>query len=506
MEGMRKPLATTTRGFKSQRETSYQLFSQDPSNSKGTAVQFADSQDSRTLPPTATSGEKHGSTWALSYQNPDDDPVADGYSTTALQHYTTTEPPSETVALAYRQAVLEGEVLPRIQTEAGLDAMVRRWHGIPDSLPPEEQASRLTERLVAADEATAEVTAWAERRVPRRPGRSMPLPAPAPPRDRWQGAHLWVEGALADPAVINHPRVQRIGRQHLPWLLRALASYADHDSGHHVTAANATVGCRAAALVSEHIARGGTWTGRRTDLLSDTTLAGQVSALAAALIAAGWMRERARGRHLTRLERAVAWIRTRLHQTRAASVRDLTVPPHARSNHHSPTRAAAPAWAHTSNPHYRRLVVGDLQKTLRELLHLPALHTHPSVGRLPCLVTVFRGLLTREHARETPRSQKTPPGRDTRPTLSAQKTAARLIQRLPWLLRGSVPGRRRHIGALARLLDETGCAHVTADGVTAAIDATLAARGWELHPETITSPLAWLPTILKNLTAGPLSA
>lgn len=461
-------------------------------------MQFADSQDSRTLPLTATSGEKHGSTWAFSYQNPDDDPVAAHYSTTRLHGYTTTAPPSETVALAYRQAVLEGEVLPRIQTEAGLDAMVRRWHGIPDSLPPEEQASRLTERLVAADEATAEVTTWAERHIPRHPGRSMPLPAPAPPRDRWQGAHLWVEGALADPAVINHPRVQRIGRQHLPWLLRALASYADHDSGHHVTAANATVGCRAAALVSEHIAHGGTWTGRRTDLLSDTTLAGQVSALAAALIAAGWMRERARGRHLTRLERAVAWIRTRLHQTRAASVRDLTVPPHARRTH-SPKTEAAPAWAHPSNPHYRRLTVGALQKTLRELLSLPVLHTHPHVVRLVYLVTLYEGLLTRKTPREIPISPKKTTRPSLRPTLAAQKTAAGLVQRLPWLLRGRTPGRQRHIGALARLLDETGFSHVAADRVTAAIDSTLVTRGWELHPSSIDHPLAWLRTVLSRL-------
>ncbi len=352
-------------------------------------MQFADSQDSRTLLPTATFGKEHGFTWAFSYQNPDDDPVADGYSTTRLQHYSTTQSPSaEAVALAHRQAVLEGEILPRIQTEAGTGTMVRRWYGIPEALPPEEQAERLTEVLVATDEATSEVAAWAEQHVPRHPGHSLPLPAPAAPRDRWQGPHRWVEGVLEDPAVVQHPRAARIGRQHLPWLLKALASYADHGTGHHVTASNRSIGRRAAEMVSERIARGGTWTGRRTDQLSDTTLAGQVSNLVAALIAAGWMRQRARGRHLNRLERAVAWIRTRLYQTRAASVRDLTVPPHARRTH-SPKTAAAPAWAHPSNPHYRRLTVGDVQKTLRELLSLPVLHTHLPVGQLSGAVAKF---------------------------------------------------------------------------------------------------------------------
>lgn len=453
-------------------------------------MQFADSQDSRTLPPTATFVEKHGSTWDFSYQNPDDDPVA--------AHYTTTQPAAEVVALAHRQAVLEGEILPRIQTEAGTDKMVRRWHGVPETLPPEEQRELLTEVLVASDDATSEVAAWADKYVPQHPGRSLPLPAPAAPRDRWQGPHRWVEGALKDPAVVQHPRVARIGRQHLPWLLKALASYADHGTGHHVTASNKSIGRRAADMVAEHIARGGIWTGRRTDQLSDTTLAGQVSNLVAALIAAGWLRQRARGRHLNRLERAVAWIRNRLHQTRAASVRDLTVPPHARRTH-SPKTAAAPAWAHPSNPHTLRLTVGDLQKTLRKLLSLPVLHTHLPVGQLSCLVTLFRGLLTRETAREAPRSKKKNRRPAARPTLAAQKAAARLVQRLPWLLRAATPGRRRHIGALARLLDETGFADVRAEAVTAAIDATLTERGWELHPASIEHPLAWLRTVLDSL-------
>src|SRR5699024_3805745 len=98
--GNEKTPGPTSQGLKSQRETAPTV-SQDPSKMKGTAVQFADSQDSRTLPPTATFVEKHGSTWDFSYQNPDDDPVA--------AHYTTTQPAAEVVALAHCQAVLEGE-------------------------------------------------------------------------------------------------------------------------------------------------------------------------------------------------------------------------------------------------------------------------------------------------------------------------------------------------------------------------------------------------------------
>lgn len=478
-------------------ETVSRRFLKFPPTTEGNSVPHAASQVSRTLLPPAIHAEKRASTWAFSCK-----PVAHGGKPEVFtpsgepQATVSTAPPEAAVRRVYRQAVLESVIRPRLRTERGQDTMTRRWYQIPGGIPDEDQAALLTAELIVDDDAAAEVATWADSHLSKRPGRSMPLPAPEP-ASRWQGQHLWVAGALADPEVATHPRLQRVGRQHRRFILQAIASYADHDSGCNVTAANRTIGKKAASLCAEHIARGGTWSGRRTHTLSTTTLAGLVSATTTALADAGWLKERARGRHLTRLERAAAWLRLHLHQTRAASTRDLTVPDHARKTISTPS---APNWACPGNPHLQKLTLRSLWKTLDGLNRIPVLHTYLNFVQLPCLLTVLVGELTRTKAREAPTSNKKPNTLPPpRPTLTGQKLAATLRLHIPWLLRGSTPGKKRHSWALARLLDDIGVTHLTAKQVVDNIDEQLADRHWEIHPDTITHPLAWLRVTLRDL-------
>lgn len=475
---------------------------------------FADAQVSRTHLQSAIRGDATASTWAFSH------PTEGAHrifrpATSTYGHFSRpdapTSPPIEAASSpaedplleaaatrVYRQAVLEGEIIPRLHTEKGHDTIVRRWYDIPSHLPVEEQHEKLTAELIAQDEAIDYVTIWAEHHIPAHKGRSLPLPAPSPEPGRWQGAHLWVSGVLADRSVTEHPRLTRVGRQHLPFLLHAMASFSDHDTGHGITASNNTIGRKAAQLCTDHIAQGRQWSGRRTDKLSPVTLAGHVSALATALAEAGWLRERARGRHLNRLERAVAWLRTTLHQTKAASVRDLLVPDHAR--HQSAPAPCRPAWADPANPHMQKLILKDLWITTHKLVQMPVLHTHQHVVLLTYLVTLLEGYLTRARARETPPPKKKPTRKDPpRPSLAAQQLAAHLREIMPWLLRGPKSGKRRHLWSLARLLDELGLENVPDQEITARMERELKDRYWELHPATITHPLAWLRTVLANL-------
>lgn len=472
---------------------------------------FADTQVSRTRLQTAIHGEETASTWAFSH--PAEGAHQDFHPVMSIKKdFPCPEgpfsPPPETprleaaVARVYRQAILEGEIIPRLRTEKGRDTVVRRWYGIPGHWPAEDQHIKLTAELIAQDEAIDYLTAWSEKNVPAYKGRSLPLPAPPPEPGRWQGAHRWVSGVLADKSVTEHPRLARVGGQHLPFLLHALASFSDHDTGHGVTASNNTIGRKAAQLCADHITKGGQWSGRRTDQLSPITLAGHVSALATALAEAGWLRERARGRHLTRLERAVAWLHTTLHQTKAASVRDLLVPDHARRREPTPHRR--PAWADPANPHMQKLILKDLWITTHRLVRMPVLHTHQHVVLLPYLVTLLEGYLIRVRARETPHPKKKPTRKDPpRPSLAAQQLAAHLREIMPWLLRGPRPGKRRHLWSLARLLDELGLANVPAREITIRMEQALNNRYWELHPDTIAHPLAWLHTVLTNLWSNP---
>lgn len=495
-----------TEGLKvSGEKTVAAIFSRSLPPQKGSALHFADSQVSRTHLQTATSADSGAPTWGSSCQTENfstpetpfqasSSRVLHGYSHTLLTQVSV--PSAALVRRIYRQAVLEKIIRPRLRTERGQDSLTLRWYGIPEDASPEETAEKLTAELAADDAAAAAVAEWATSHLPERPGRSLSLPAPESGPGRWQGPHLWVTGALSDPAVTEHPRMKRVGRQHRRFLLRAMASYADHDSGYNVTAANRSIGRRAAELCTEHIDRGGTWRGRRTDQLSETTLAGLVSAMTTALADAGWLRERARGRHLNRLERAAAWLRLHIHQTRAASTRDLTVPDAERRPVPRPT---APAWVSPDNPHVQKLTFRELWEIFRSLLKTPVLHTHRACGTLSGLLTVLGGELTRASAREKPQSTKkqaTPP---PPPSIEAQKLGATLRRSMPWLLRGATPGKRRHANTLARILDDLNLADLTARVITHHIDQELTTRQWEIHPSSITQPLAWIHTVLRGL-------
>lgn len=446
-------------------------------------MQHAEPQVSRAYPQSAIFAQKAPSAWAFSCPHTSDHPTP------------------TTTRRVYRRAVLEEVIAPRLHTERGQATFTRRWYGLPDGLDDDQVASALLAELERDDEAIADITSWADQHVPARPGRSLPLPAPPPTTKRWQSATLWVAGALFDESVTTHPRVQRIGQQHLRVLLQAIASFADWATGRHVTASNVTIGKKAASLCSEHITQGRAWSGRRTDRLSPITLAGHVSALTTALEDAGWLVERARGRHLTRLERSVAWIRHHLHQDRAGSVRDLVVPQRAWVTEHK--TPAKPAWADPANPFCAQQLAAKLGKALFTFRSHRALHTHPYVVRLTFIVTLIYGYLTEKTRRDTSPAKRKKNAARSSPSLAAQKLAARLCVPMPWLLRGAATGKKRHIHSLARILDDLDLTGLTAKTVLSRIEIELRERHWELHPSTIRHPLAWVRSVLHDHWGKP---
>lgn len=457
---------------------------------------IAASQDSRTHLQVATSADEEAFTWDFSRSHASTEatcmPVTHAYAPTD------TECPSPSgIRRVYRRVLLEEVISPRLRTERGRSTFTRRWYNVPENGTDEETAGHLLAELESDDEAIAEITSWADKYVPPSPGRSLPLPAPEPTTGRWQSATLWVAGVLADPAVVTHPRIKRIGRQHLPMLLRAIASFADWTTGRSVTASNRTIGRTAASLCAEHIEQGRAWSGRRTDRLSVVTLAGHVSALTTALEDAGWLVERARGRHLTRLESAVAWLRHHVHQDRAGSVRDLVVPDGAWVT--ETTMPAQPAWAEASNPFFLRLRLADLWTTLTKLCSHNALHTHQCEALLVLLVILERWLLTHKNSEEpSPKKKKRSRPPLPSPSGAAQKLGAALVQRMPWLLRHPQRGKRRHCRSLARILDAEQVTDLTAAEIITHIEHTLRENRWEIHPQTIREPLGWLRTVLRN--------
>ena len=502
---------------------------------------YAAPQDSRTHLQVATRPREDASTWDFSCP-PTALPALDGSISSIARPPTwgppvrsnlphlprrcDTPPSRECARRIYRQAVFETKVSPRLHTDKGRDTMTLRWYGITADGPPEEQAAQLSEELASDDNAQATIVAWASGHVPDRPGRSLPLFAPPPEPTGWRGANLWVTGALTDPKVGEHPRLKRVGRQHRRFILQALASFADRDSGCNVTAANATIGRKAASLCAEHIEEGGRWRGRRTDELSEVTLAGQVSAMVAVLVDTGWLRERARGRHLNLLERAVAWLRHQLCQTRAGSVRDLMVPPHVqraitlKSSASSNTSNTLSAWVCPNNPHLIRLVADDLWTTLLRLVRIRVVHTHQCEALLVLLILLIRGLLKRKTVEE-PSAKKVKRLKNSRrrffarPSVAAQKLSAGLISRMPWLLRSPAPEssatsgkprKRLHSHALARILDTEQATGLTVSEIIGHIDATLAANRWEIHPGSIRQPLGWFRKVLRGVRAASSTA
>lgn len=463
-------------------------------------MQSAAPQDSRTHLHVATHTEKIGSTWAFSCREEDlpssDESLTDQSHHAYFKSHTT---PSEAILRRVcRQALFETQIRPRLHTEKGRDTMVLRWYGIPEDVPSEEQSERLAKELEADDAAIEEVVVWSKGHLPESRGRSLSLLAPVPEPRRWQGEHLWVTGVLDDQEFLAHRRVQRVGRQHLWVILRAISSFADRGSGWNVTASNQTIANKAAKLCAEHIADGGGWRGRRTDELSAVTLKGLISATVTALSDSGWLRERARGRHLNLLERAVAWLRHGLFQTKAASVRDLIVPDRARRHRSGAAdQPHAPAWASANNPFIVEGVANKLWITLKSVVATPLLHTHQCGALLVLLVILNRWLLKKKASESQPRRKKR---RRTlpRPSFKAQKLAAQLIDRLPWLLRSPKPGKRRHSHELARVLDAEQVTGLKAAEIITHMEVILATHRWEIHPETIRAPLGWFRTVLRN--------
>lgn len=398
---------------------------------------------------------------------------------------------------AYRLIVLES-LLPKMLSEKGRVTFMRRWLGVPDGLGEADASRMIAERLASSEDHVAEVMSWGD--GVEKVGSSLTLPAPPPPSGRWQGEVQWVRGASQALSTSVSPRLRRVGTQHRKVILQAIASFADRGTGCGVTASNRTLGLKAAELCRRHLERGEGWAGRRTDELSDRTLQDHVGCVVAALIDAGWMRERARGRKLTAFERVEAWARFRIFQTQAASVRDLVVPEESRVD---VPRVLAPRWQSPTNPFVVKKVLSGLVGCVGEMIKHPVLRTYPSFARLGSYLQVLYGYLTRKNAsaeeQVTSRRRRT---NHERPSLPAQRLVAQLLDVMPWLRRSRTVGRPTHTWTLARVVDRVGLAGLDADAVVEHIDRTLRERYWELHPELIADPVGWFTTAMQRM-AGP---
>lgn len=401
------------------------------------------------------------------------------------------------VQSAYRYLVLD-TLLPRLRTEKGRLTFLRRWLGIPEGQGETVTAQLITEGLSTCEDHVAEVMEWAGH--VEQVGSSLTLPAPPPPPGRWQGEVQWMRGAAAALAASTSPRLRRVGTQHRQVILQALASFADRGTGCGVTASNRTIGQRAAEMCRRRIERGDGWSGRRTNELSERTLQDHVGCVVAALIDAGWMRERARGRKLTAFERVEAWARFRIFQTQAASVRDLVVPAESRV---VVPRSRVPRWYAAGNPFVTKPLLEGLAGCAQVMMRHPVLRTYPSFARLSTYLLVLSGYLTRKTASaETLASPRQRRSRCERPSLPAQRLVARILDVMPWLRRSRTVGKPTHSWTLARIVDRTGLAGRSAGAILEHIDETLRERHWELHPELIADPVAWFTTVMKRLAGA----
>lgn len=69
-----------------------------------------------------------------------------------------------------------------------------------------------------------------------------------------------------------------------------------------------------------------------------------------------------------------------------------------------------------------------------------------------------------------------------------------------WLLRRGPEGGRHHRNTLARVIDACGAAWMTARQVHVRITDFLAARHWEVHPDSIAYPLRWVEWVMRGWT------
>ncbi|WP_018297448.1 hypothetical protein [Corynebacterium lubricantis] len=472
-------------------------------------MHHAVSQVSRTqirfATPTRDELSHTATTWAFSCKK-----------TSTTQENTAKNLADASAKLAYREVIYE-DIASRIATEKGQTTLLRRVFGVDSSGKADEDvAAEMLDVLGRVDDARAHVVATVGPTLPEVPNaRSVSLPVTVSvaerAQSRWQSRTLWVRGALATLQTCGHKKLERVGKQHWSFIVRAAASFADDVTGHSCTAANRTIGRRAQQLAHDAEKKGYRTKGRRTAALSEKSMTRAVSHVMAALADLGWVIVRATGRHLTTAERVVAFARHRTHQIKAGSVRDLVTP--RESFVVEKPREAKPAWAVSSNPFMRhgpqatvgegtwKALINQAKDTIVDMCSNGLLSPHRCVAPLSSLLTLSKWLLNAHTRASKPSSnekkQRKPGFRRDPASLQAQKTAASLADRLPWLIRKPTGG-RYHLGALAHVIEDTGSSHLAASEIQAGIDAFLAARGWEIYPTDIRRPLAWLRTVLTR--------
>lgn len=494
-------------------------------------MRIVDSQVSRTLMPLATTEEKTALTWV--YSCPDvqfmdnqavicnttenrftgvDDSIETPEPTVALFAGLSFEAAVETCPQAalkrFSRLLALDEILSRLRTEKGQDTFNQRFRGMPQGLTLEEELSWTLSEAEADHDAETMFSEWAHALDQsfnlRRAGKAHAFILPAPPSHaRWQSRKLWIEGALADPEVIDSPAIKRMARRHLLVLLHAIASFADGVTGHDLAASHATIARRACQLVLDNPALDPGGRGKPLCQMSDSSVEKNIKVLLSALRSAGWAIERAGGRHLTTVERCLARVLFGITQDRAASVQDLVTP--RRAWVREEPRETQPQWATNSNPFVLRLAARDLWKTT---VAVASSSPYPLGARFISLLTIYIGLLTKSHAIE---KQISPQQRRktsrfagvSDPSREAQKITADLRRSWGWLLPKNAAGQRMDARVITRIIDDEGASHLTAKKIKNFVDLRLSMNFWEFSPTRIKNKLAWFRTVLRDFLADP---
>lgn len=349
----------------------------------------------------------------------------------------------------------------------------RSFQHLPPSTPLHEVEGKVAASLQLLDGLAEEAALrWSAagletRCVPEQNALLLPCPA-SKGATRWRGEVAWRVNALADPNFRSHPRMTRVPLRHAAMILSVIAAAADRGSGRWVAVSARTVAYRVARRLVK--------TGGR--IPSESTLVSSVRACWAALRATGWAVERARGRHLRRDERLVAYQQYRIMQTRAASVHDLSMPQDVHDAIVDSLRRqqerARPAWARQYEQHSS--ASGDL------------LHTHQRCcTRSKPLSRSVGNSSARARAR----------GKKPRPSLAAQKLAAQVIYTMPWITRGG----RIHPWSLARAVEDSGILNRgwSPRQVMDRWDDFLSSRWWSIEASAISHPVPWLRACLETL-------
>lgn len=483
----------------------------------------ADSQDTYTLMHSASTGEKHRSTWAFSCSHVSkkgsehlngDRHMADicqfcapdsGEEFTQVYQAALQSCPQEVFQRVGRGWLLE-RILRRLRTERGQETFNRTWRGIPDGLTADEEMHWLIKEFEADSVAEEHFRTWAMQLRERfdftagETAGAFVLPAP-PPTSRWQSQHLWVTGIISDKGVREAPAVKRIGARHWRYLLEALSFYADNVTGHSVAASHSTIAAKAAELHRDHPDWDLGGRGRPTSKLQACTLEKHVKVLVSTLRSTGWIVERARGRHLTLMEACIAQTWFGIHQERAASVLDLVTPD--RAVKEEATLRPCPGWASEANPFVWRLVARKLWAATGKLA---LLSPYPLRALALSNYLLIVGLLKKAQVLESASSPKKHKKKHRwsnlpDPTPAAKKTAQQLRAAWTWLLPKTKTGKRMDPRVIARIIDQEGCAGFSARQITQFVDNKLALNGWEIHTSLIANKLGWFRVVLRDLNA-----